>query len=199
MKKILHIISSPRGVNSFSIQLGNHIISKLQGTDPDSTVRTFDLGLNPLPHLEEAHLTSFFTPPEQRTTGQLEAVKHSDEAIALVMWADIIVIGVPMFNFGITSTLKAWLDHIARAGVTFAYSEKGAEGLIKNKKVYFAIATGAVYSEGPWKAMDFTENYLRSITGFLGMTDVTVYRVEGTSVPGIKETALGKALDAVQV
>ena len=103
-----------------------------------------------------------------------------------------------MYNFGIPSTLKAWIDHIVRAGVTFRYSDGFPEGLIKNKKVYLAISSGGVYSEGPMKSYDFTEPYLRTALGFIGLTDITVFRVEGTFVPGVKETALPKAIDSVK-
>ena len=128
-----------------------------------------------------------------------EAVKHSDEAIAELKDADIIVIGVPMYNFSLHSSLKAWIDHICRAGQTFSYSEKGPEGLIKNKKVYLAISTGGVYSEGFMKPYDFTEPYLRTLLGFLGMTDITAYRAEGLNMPDLKEHALEKAVESIEI
>jgi len=155
MKKILHIISSPRNGASFSIQLGNAIIDKIKAAHPGSTIKERNLVKTQFPHLEEAHLTSFFTPPENRTPENIEAVRHSDEAIREIMEADILVIGAPLYNFNIHSSLKAWFDHIVRAGVTFSYSEKGAEGLVKGKKVYVAMASGGVYSEGPMQAHDF--------------------------------------------
>ena len=197
--KILHLISSPRGEASFSIKLGNALIEKLQGANPDSSVKVHNLAKTPFPHLEEAHLNSFFTPAESRTPDMLEAVKHSDDAIAELQDADTIVIGVPMYNFSIHSTLKAWIDHIARAGFTFRYTENGPEGLVKNKKVYLAIATGGIYSEGAMKAYDFTEPYLRSVLGFLGMTDITAYRVEGVNMPQYKDTALEKAISSIAI
>ncbi|MGM9476057.1 FMN-dependent NADH-azoreductase [Pedobacter sp. GSP4] len=195
--KILHVISSPRGEASFSIKLGNAIVEKLQSANPDSSITTRNLTSSPFPHLEEVHINSFFTPLESQTPDLAEAVKHSDQAIAELKAADAIVIGAPMYNFGIHSTLKAWIDHIARAGQTFSYSENGPEGLIKNKKVYIAISSGGVYSEGPMKAYDFTESYLRSVLGFLGMVDVTVFRVEGVSMPNLKDEALDKAVEAI--
>jgi FMN-dependent NADH-azoreductase len=197
--KILHLISSPRGEASFSIKLGNAIVEKLQSANADSTVKVHNLVKHPFPHLEEVHLNSFFTPLENRTPELTEAVKHSDDAIAELQEADAIVIGVPMYNFSIHSTLKAWIDHIARAGVTFRYGENGPEGLVKGKKVYLAIATGGVYSEGAMKAYDFTEPYLRSVLGFLGMTDVTAYRVEGVNMPQFKDNAMDKALSSINI
>jgi len=197
--KILHLISSPRGEASFSIKLGNALVEKLQAANPNSTVKVHSLIKTPFPHLEEAHLNSFFTPVESRTPEMLEAVKHSDDAIAELQDADTIVIGVPMYNFGIHSTLKAWIDHIARAGISFRYTEKGPEGLIKNKKVYLAISTGGIYSEGPMKSFDFTEPYLRSVLGFLGMTDITAYRVEGVNMPQFKDSALEKGINSIEI
>jgi FMN-dependent NADH-azoreductase len=195
--KILHLISSPRGEASFSIKLGNAIVEKLQAANPGSSLVTRNLTDSPFPHLEEVHINSFFTPLENYTTELAEAVKHSDKAITELKNADAIVIGVPMYNFGIHSTLKAWLDHIARVGQTFNYSENGPEGLVKNKKVYLAISSGGVYSEGPMKVYDFTESYLRAVLGFLGMVDVSVFRAEGLSMPNLKDEALGKAVESI--
>lgn len=195
--KILHLISSPRGEASFSIKLGNAIVEKLQAANPGSSLITHNLTDSPFPHLEEVHINSFFTPLENYTPELAEAVKHSNEAITELKNADAIVIGVPMYNFGIHSTLKAWLDHIARAGQTFSYSENGPEGLVKNKKVYLAISSGGVYSEGPMKVYDFTESYLRSVLGFLGMIDVSVFRAEGLNMPNLKDEALGKAVESI--
>jgi len=195
--KILHLISSPRGEASFSVKLGNAIVEKLQVANPGSILTTHDLTNTPFPHLEEVHINSFFTPKENHTAEFTAAIKHSNEAIAELKDADVIVIGVPLYNFGIPSTLKAWIDHIARAGQTFSYSESGVEGLVKGKKVYLAISSGGVYSEGPMKAYDFTESYLRSVLGFLGMVDITAYRVEGVSMPNLKDEALDKAVAAI--
>jgi FMN-dependent NADH-azoreductase len=144
---ILHIISSPRKEASASIQLANGIIEKLQAAHPGSNVTVHDLASHPFPHLEEAKLQSFFTPAESRTPEQQAAAKHSDDAIQEIKDADVIVIGAPLYNFGIPSTLKAWVDHIARAGITFRYTATGPEGLITGKKVYVAMSSGGIYSE----------------------------------------------------
>ena len=199
MKKILHIISSPRGNASFSIKLGNAIVEKIKAVYPGSKVQESNLVKNQFPHLEESHLASFFTPAEKRTPQNLLAIKHSEEAIKEIMDADVIVIGTPLYNFSIHSTLKAWIDHLVRAGITFKVNENGPEGLVKNKKVYLAFSSGWIYSEGEMKAMDFAIPYLKTILGFLGMTDVTVVRVEGTSIPGVQDTALEKALHTIHI
>lgn len=199
MKKILHLISSPRGAASFSIKLGNAIVEKILAAYPGSTVKTHDLTTSPFPHLEEVHLNSFFTPAEQHTEAQKIAISHSNEAIKEIFEADILVIGAPMYNFGIPSTLKTWLDHIARSQVTFKVTENGPVGLITGKKVYIAMSSGGVYAEGPAAGYDFVVPYLKSVFAFLGITDVEVQRAEGTSVPGLSERALEKAVEAVQV
>lgn len=197
MKKILHIISSPRGAASMSIKLGNAIIEKIQAAYPDATVTESNLVKKQFPHLEESHLAAFFTPAERRSVENQEAIRHSDEAIQEIQDADIIVIGVPFYNFGIHSTLKAWIDHIARAGVTFKYGENGPEGLIKGKKVYLAIASGGIYSDGPMQGFDFAAPYLKSVLGFLGMTDVSIFRVEGASIPVVQDNALEKGIESI--
>lgn len=200
MKKLLHIISSPRGEASFSIKLGNAIIEKLKAAYPGSTVNEVNLVEQHFPHLEEAHITSFFTPAESRSAALQEAVKHSDEAIQAIKDADVIVIGAPMYNYSIHSSLKAWLDHIIRAGITFKYDENGLHGLLdSNKKVYIAESTGGIYSEGPMQANDFVEPYLKTVLGHIGLTDVTVFRVEGTSLPGIKDSALEKSISGIHL
>lgn len=197
MKKILHIISSPRGDNSFSIKLGNAIVDKLVAAYPGSTVTENNLAKKQFPHLEEAHLTSFYTPEESRTPQDLEAIKHSDAAIKEIKDADIIVIDAPLYNFGIPSTLKAWIDHISRKGETFTYGENGPEGLIKGKKLYIAVASGGVYSEGPMQPYDFVVPFLKAYFGFIGMTDVSVFRIEGTAIPGVMETALETGINSI--
>ncbi|RYU89422.1 FMN-dependent NADH-azoreductase [Mucilaginibacter terrigena] len=199
MKKILHIISSPRGDASMSIKLGNAIIEKIQAGYPGSSVHEHNLVTQQFPHLEESHLTSFFTPAESRTPADLTAIQHSEEAIAEIRDADIIVIGVPIYNFNIPSTLKAWLDHIVRRGVTFKYDENGPQGLLDNRKVYLALSSGGVFSEGPMTGLDFAVPYLKHLLGFIGLNDVTVVRAEGLSIPGIQDSALEKGINSVVI
>lgn len=199
MAKILNIISSPRGEASNSIKLANAIVDKLREKDPASVVHVKDLTQTPFPHLEEAHLNAFFTPIEHHTEDNKAAIRHSDEALKEIMDADILVIGAPMYNFGIPSTLKSWIDHIARAGVSFKYTENGPVGLLTGKKVYLAVTTGGVYSTGDYVSADFVAPYLKAVLGFLGLTDVTVVRAEGFAVPALQETALDKAVDSFTV
>lgn len=197
MKKILHVISSPRGEESFSIKLGNAIVEKIVEANPGSVVKVNNLPGNKFPHLWDEQIVSFFTPPEYRTNENIQAIELSDQAINELLEADILVVGVPFYNFGIHSTLKAWIDHISRAGVTFRFTETGYEGLVHGKKAYLAIASGGIYSEGIMQSFDFAGPYLKAILGFLGITDVTIVRVEGTAIPDLKDHVLERAINSI--
>ena len=197
-KKILNIVTSVKGDASFSNKLSNAVLEKLAKEYPQSEVQTFDLSKTPLPYLDELQLNAFYTPADAHSENQLASIKLSDDAIQDLLEADIIVIGVPIYNFGIPALLKGWIDQVARAGKTFSYDENGPKGLITGKKVYLSVASGAIFSDGPYKSYDFAEPYLRIVLGFLGITDVTTFRVEGTSIPDFAESALPKALTAVE-
>lgn len=197
MKKILNITSSISGANSYSIKLANAIINRIQSVYPGSTVKTYDLAKNPLPYLGAAHFEAFQIPAEQRTADQQAAAHYSDTAISDLMEADFIIIGVPFYNFNVPSTLKSWIDHITRAGVTFSYGEQGPVGLVNGKKVFLAAASGGVYSEGPMSAYDSSVPFLKNLLGFLGMTDITTFRAEGVKIPQLAETALPNAVEAI--
>jgi len=197
MKKILHIVASPRNEASNSTRLGNEIIDKLKKQFPGSTVTLNNVVENDYSHLTQSHLIGYFTPLEDLTEKDLWAVQPSDAAVAELEEADFIVVSAPMYNFNIPSSLKAWIDHIVRAGKTFSYKTGKPEGLLLNKKVYLAIASNGVFSEGPVKSWDYAEPYLRFILGFLGLTDVTTFRIEGSGIPGVKEMAVQKGLDSV--
>jgi FMN-dependent NADH-azoreductase len=199
MKRILHLISSPRGKESYSVQLGQAIIDKIKQSYPDATVDELNLSEEHFDHLSDSHIQSFFTPHDQLTDEHRKTSQNSDEAIERVMEADFIVIGAPLYNFGVPSSLKAWIDHVSRRGKTFRYDENGPEGLIKGKKVYIAMSSGGVYSEGPMQSYDFLSPYLKTVLGFLGMTDVKVFRVEGVSIPGIQEHAMSKAVNSIVI
>ncbi|MEO6685648.1 MAG: NAD(P)H-dependent oxidoreductase [Dyadobacter sp.] len=197
--KILHIISSPRGEASQSIQLGEAIIKKLLVKHKEASVKVQNLTSGSLPYLDGSHIQAFNTPPEVRSEQQLEAIQPSDILIAELLEADIVVIGAPMYNFGIPAVLKSWIDHIARAGVAFIYTANGPVGLIQGKKVFLAMATGGVYSEGDNKSIDFIEPYLRTSLGFVGMTDVTAFRIEGVVISALKDKAMEVALGKLSV
>ncbi len=199
MKNILHIISSPRTNGSASRTLGNAIEERLQKAYPEHSITTLDLLKTPFPHLGEEQVAAWFTPSEAQTPEQKETVKLSDDAIAQLQASDIIIISVPIYNFGVPSALKAYIDHIARGGVTFRYSENGFEGLVKNKKAYIAVASGSVFSEGDYQSYDFVVPYLKSVLGFIGVTDVNVFRAEGLGLPHLQETALEKGIESIVI
>jgi len=191
MTTILHINSSIRSAGSVSRQLTAEFLNKWKAVQSDDIIIERDLAVDAVPHLTEQMMGAFFTPVDQRSAEQNETVKLSDVLIAELFRADVIVLGAPMYNFSISSTLKAWIDHVSRAGVTFNYTETGPVGLVRDKKVYVFTARGGVYSEGPAKSMDFQETYLRAVLGFIGLTDVTFVRAEGLAMG---ESAVDAAL-----
>jgi len=199
MKNILHITSSPRGGASNSTKLGRTVVDKLLQQYPGSTVVTNDVTERDYDYMRETHVIAYRSPEDQLTEEQRHALEDSDEAVAQMFDADIIVISVPLYNFGIPAALKAWIDHVVRAGKTFSYHTGKPEGMLKGKKVYLAISSGGVYTDGPMKPMDHAEPYLRFILGFIGLTDITTYRIEGTSMAGVMETAVEKGLASVAV
>jgi len=182
-KNILHIDTSPRGDNSVTRKLATKLLSELEAKYPGSRVVVRDLAAHPLPHLSGPVLEAFFTPPESRDGTLSEAIKLSDQAVDELLAADIIIIGAPMWNFGIPSVLKAWIDHIARANRTFKYTATGPEPLVPSTKKLFVISSrGGVYSEGPAKIMDYQESYLKAVLGFIGLTDISFVRAEGIAL-----------------
>jgi FMN-dependent NADH-azoreductase len=177
--KILQINSSARSAGANSTRLADSITARLKAANPAAVVELRDLAANPHPVLDEAALGALFTPAEQRTPEQAARVALDDALIAQVQSADAIVLGVPMYNFGVPVQLKTWIDAIARAGVTFRYTENGPEGLLKGKKVYVALARGGIYRDTP---ADSQVPYLKGVLGFLGMTDVEFIYAEGLAM-----------------
>lgn len=182
MTTILYLNSSVRSTGSVSRQLSGEFIEKLKAAHPGANVVTRDLAANPLPHLTEAMVGAYFTPAEQRSEEQKQLIKTSDEVVAELLAADVVVVGAPMYNFSVSSTLKSWIDHVARAGVTFKYTETGPVGLVHGKKFVIFTSRAGVYSSGPAQAMDFQETYLRGVLGFLGITDVSFISAEGLAM-----------------
>lgn len=182
MTQILVIESSANLASSVSRDLTQAFLAGYKTAHPDVSVVTRDLATDPVPHLGVDLIGGFFGKPEDLTATQKSAIAVSDTLIDEVEASDIIAIGAPMYNFSIPSTLKAWIDHILRAGRTFRYGANGPEGLVSGKKVVLFLASGGVYSEGPYKPYDFQETYLRGVLGFIGLTDVTVVRAEGLAM-----------------
>lgn len=196
---ILHIISSPQGDASISQKLGDAVVAKLSEANPLAAVTENNVAVNPYLHLDAAQIKAIRSPKDQLTKGELALLTRSDAAVAELFAADIIVISMPFFNFGIPSALKTWLDNVIRAGVTFSYTADGPLGLVTGKKVYLAIASGGIYSQGPMQPYDHAVPYLRSVLGFIGITDIEVVRAEGIGVPALRETALEKGIAEISV
>ena len=184
---ILQINSSARSTGSESTRLADKIVSGLTADNAGALVTRRDLASQPHPAIDEAALGALFTPADQRTSEQAARVALDDALIAQVLAADVIVIGAPMYNFGITTQLKTWIDAIARAGVTFRYSASGPEGLLKHKKVFVTLSRGGVHRNG---ASDSQVPYLITFLGFLGLTDVSFVYSEGH---GLGPEAVAKA------
>jgi FMN-dependent NADH-azoreductase len=188
---ILQINTSSRREGSNSSKIASKIVEQLKARHPQSTVTVRDLAVQPHPVLDEAALGALFTPAEQRTPEQAARVALDDALIAEVQAHDVIVLGVPMYNFGNSVQLKTWIDAIARAGVTFRYTESGPEGLVKGKTVYIALARGGIYRD---TANDAQVPYLKNVLGFLGMSDVHFVYAEGLAMgPEATEKGLAQA------
>jgi len=188
---ILQINSSARSQGSQSTLLADELSARLRALNPGATLTVRDLARDPHPVLDEAALGALFTPAEQRTPAQAARVALDDALIAQIQAADTVVLGVPMYNFGVPAQLKNWIDAIARVKVTFAYTEKGPQGLLTGKKVYVALARGGLYRNTP---ADTQVPYLKAVLGFLGMTDVQFFYAEGLSMgPDAVEKGLATA------
>jgi FMN-dependent NADH-azoreductase len=200
MKNLLYVTASLSGPDSKSGLIGREFLAGWQAAHGAAHVVHRDVGAGTVPHLTGAHLKAWATAPEQRSDREQALTRESEPLLAEVEAADVIVIAAPMYNFAIPSTLKAWIDHITRAGRTFRYTAEGKpEGLLKNKKVYVIAARGGIYTgDSPFKSLDFQEPYLRTILGFIGLTDVTFVHVEGQLMgPETAEAGLVRARDTL--
>src|SRR5712691_3668681 len=174
---ILQINSSLYSGNGQSSRLADELIAALRAENPDAELVVRDLAREPVPHLDEARFQAFLEKPEKRNHFQKSVVAYSDALIGELRRADVIVLGLPMYNFGVPSQLKSWFDHIARAGETFKYSEKGAVGLLTGKKAYVLAARGGVYGENHSQT-----EFVRQFLGFLGITEVEIVYAEGLAL-----------------
>lgn len=179
---LLHIDSSARLSGSTSRELTARIVEKLGG----EVIRR-DLS-TPLPLIDETWVSSNFTPAEKRTEAQSAALSLSDTLIEEIRAADVLVIGVPIYNFGVPTTLKAWVDQVARAGVTFRYTENGPEGLLHGKRAILAVASGGTEAGSD---IDFASRYMRHVLGFIGITDVQIVTADQMMVDA--DAAVAKA------
>jgi FMN-dependent NADH-azoreductase len=194
--KILQVNSSARRDASHSTRLATRLVERLREVAPESKLTVRDLNVVPHPVLDEAALGALFTPADQRTPEQAARVALDDALIAEIQAADVVVLGVPMYNFGVPAALKNWIDAISRVGVTFRYSEKGPEGLLKGKKVYVALTRGGQYRNTP---SDTQVPYLKTVFTFLGLTDVQFVYAEGLAMgPDAERNGLAAAHEQIE-
>lgn len=195
--KLLHIDSSISGQASASRQLTRQIVDRLRDEHSGAAVTYRDLDAEPLPHLSSDMLAGMA--PGVATAEQTrQELARSVAALDEFLGADVIVIGAPMYNFAVSSQLKAWIDRILVAGKTFSYTAEGPKGLAGSKRVIIASSRGGVYAPGSAQgAMDFQENYLRAVFGFIGIDTVEIVRAEGVAFgPEQRETALKNAISS---
>lgn len=190
MAKLLKIQTSIFQNDGQSSQLAEQFVKNWQARNPDGQVISRDLAAEPVPHLDLARFQSFITPAEERTAEQKAVVSYSDALIEEIASSDVLVLGIPMYNFSVPSTLRAYFDHIARAGVTFQYTPEGPEGLMKGKKAVVFITRGGQYGE------DHSQTaFVHQFLGFIGITDVEFVHAEGLA---IGDEAKEQALNAAQ-
>jgi FMN-dependent NADH-azoreductase len=183
--KLLHLDSSALGANSVTRQLTRAATARLQASVPDLQVEYRDLDAEPLAHLTGSVLAG----------ADADAAAESERVLQQFLEADVIVLGAPMYNFAVPSTLKAWIDRIAVAGRTFRYTEHGPQGLAGGKRVVVASGRGGVHAGQP---SDFVEPYLRQVFGFLGITDIAFIHAEGMALsPQHREQAIAGALASI--
>ena len=191
MSNVLIIESSARQQDSISRQLTQQFISQWQAVHPADQITVRDVALNPVPHLDANLLGGWMKPADQRNDSEQASLDRSDELTNELLAADVLVMAAPMYNFAIPSTLKAWLDHVLRAGVTFKYTETGPQGLLSGKRAYVLTARGGIYAGS---TADHQEPYLRQVMAFIGIHDVTFIHAEGMNLGGdFQEKGLNQA------
>lgn len=196
MQTLLQLNSSLFTTGGQSTLLSNEFVKKWQAGNPGGNVIVRDLAASPVPHLDAQRFGAFLAKPDERNAQQQTVVDFSDALIEEIRSADVIVLGLPMYNFGIPSTLKAYFDHIARAGVTFQYTANGPVGLLTGKKAYVFATRGGMYAGTP---LDTQTSYLRDFLRFLGIADVEFVYAEGLAMGEEgKQASLAKAGDAIR-
>jgi FMN-dependent NADH-azoreductase len=179
MKSLLQLHSSLFADNSVSRQISDKLVAQLRENKEVNQVITRNLAEAAIPHLDATWITALTTAAEERTAEQQQMVDYSDKLIAEIQTADVVVIGAPMYNFGVPTVLKAWFDHIARAGVTFTYTDKGPEGLLTGKVAYVVTTRGGIHKDA---STDTQVPFLKNILGFVGIQDVHIIYAEGLNM-----------------
>ena len=191
MTTLLQLNTSLFSTGGQSSKLANAFVADWKDANPDSNVVVRDLATDPVPHLTGERFQAFLTKPEDRTEAQKREAAVSDQLVAELQAADVLVIGLPLYNYGVPSTLKAYFDHVARAGITFRYTASGPEGLLKGKKAYLFATRGGVHAGLPH---DTQTGHVRDFLAFLGITDVEFIYAEGLAMgDAVAKPALEKA------
>lgn len=199
MAHILHVDTSPRAERSISRNLSHEFVTAWKAAHPNDTVTYRDLGHHPVPHVTEAWIAAAFSPPAEHTPELAEAIHISNELVDELLAADRYVFGVPLYNFSVPSTFKAYIDQIVRIGRTFLVDSNGFKGLVEGKKALVIISAGGSYRIGtPTGAYNFHEPYLQAIFGFIGITDVSFIYADGLSGNEGPEKALAGAQAEIQ-
>ena len=194
MSTLLQLNTSLFSTGGQSTKLADEFVAGWRASHPGSKVIVRDLAHDPVPHLSAERFQAFLAKPEERTADQRAVVEYSDELIDELRRADVIVLGLPMYNFGVPSTLKAYFDHIARVGVTFRYTDKGSVGLLTGKKAYVFATRGGVYQGG-----DSETAFVRQFLNFLGLADVEFVYAEGLAISdAAKQAGLARAQVAIR-
>ncbi len=194
MASILLVTSSPRE-DSLSTRIARELADTLQADNPGKPLVHRDLAADGPKHLDRVLAAAVKAPADALTPEEAEAIKSSNELTAELLDADTLIIATGLINFGVYSTLKSWIDNVARAGLTFRYTENGPVGLAPAKKAYVVLASGGVYSHGPAAAMNHAAPYLKTVLGFMGVSDVEVIPVEGAAMG---PDGAARALDAAR-
>ena len=179
MSRVLVIESSARQQGSVSRELTRQFIGNWQAAHPADQIQIRDLAVEPVPHLDATLLGGWMTPSEQQNDAEKAALARSNQLTDELLAADVLVLAAPMYNFAIPSTLKAWLDHVLRAGVTFKYTETGPQGLLTGKRAFVLTARGGIYTGS---GLDHQEPYLRQALAFIGIHDVQFIHAEGLNL-----------------
>jgi FMN-dependent NADH-azoreductase len=191
-KRILRLDASANPGDSSSRNLGDYLVRQLEQGNPAIETRERDLNTD-LSFIDSSWIAANFTPSGEREAGQLARLAFSDELIAELEWAEQIVLTTPMYNFGVPATLKAWIDHVCRAGVTFRYGANGAEGLLKGKRVDIVITTGGAPLDSP---VDFVSGYLKQVFNFVGIEDINIISADQMNVDG--DASFSKAISQIE-
>ena len=198
MTHILHIDTSPRGGNSHSRTLSRQFLETWKAHHPETSVTYRDLGLNPVPYIDDTWITAKFTSPEQYTPELAAAIQLSDELIDEFLAADRYVVSVPMYNFSIPAVLKSYIDCIVRPRRTFVVEGSSFKGLVTGKKLLFITARGSDFRPGSsFAPLDFQEPYLRTVFDFIGLTDIQFINANGLRTD-IREQSLAEARSAIE-